>query len=118
MSKVGDWWGFEGFVEVVLEDEEVGDGDGVVVVEVAFDPGFAGLVEVVLEGEEIGDGDLAVHGGVAGEGVFEEEVGGVEGLPVEGGITCVGLVLGTGGVSEGFDGGGGERVFGGGGGDS
>src|SRR5205823_2293649 len=72
----------------------------------------------VLESEEVGDGDIAIHGGVAGEGVFDEGVGGGEGLAVEEAGTCARLVLAAGGVGEGFEGGGGGGVFGGGGGDA
>src|SRR5206468_1342772 len=98
-QEVGDCGRLQRFVKVVLQDEEVGDRDGAVVIEVALEPGFARLVEVVLQVEEVGDGDLAIEGGVAGERVFDEDVGGGEGVAVEGGAGGAGGVVAAGGVA-------------------
>ena len=51
----GERCGLCGLVEVGGEVDEIGDGNGVVVVDVAVGVGRGGLVEVGGEGDEVGD---------------------------------------------------------------
>ena len=87
----GDEGGGEGGIlgEVGLVDEGVVEiADLAVVVEVAVEPGGGEVEEEGgVELGVVGDGDLAVEGGVAEVGVFDEEVGGLErGGRVEGAV--------------------------------
>src|SRR4051794_19521124 len=64
-------WLRERIAEVRGEVDEIADGDGVVVIQIAFTPRCGGFSEVAGEGDEVVDAHLAIAIQVAGE---DEEI--------------------------------------------
>ena len=100
----------DGDAEVVEDVVEIVEVDGGLAVEVSGAPEGGGGAEVVEDGVEVVEVDFAVEVGVSEVGVFEEDIGGADGEPVEGGEA-----EGTGGceaevVTAGVSGGAGDSV--------
>lgn len=91
-----------GLEEVGLVDQEVvGGGNRVVVVEVAVGPAGEGQGAAVVEEGEVVGVDLSIEVGVAVPGVLDEEGGGVDGLTIKEGGRGAGQAEDSGGFGDG-----------------